>query len=323
MSARAPSFTDLDYGITAIDVDYAGPLIASSHLIVENGSAAFVDTGTNHSIPLLLETLNLKGIAFADVEFVFLTHIHLDHAGGAGTLMRALPNAQLVVHPRGARHMIDPGKLIEGSIAVYGEKRYREFYGDIVPVDEHRVHITRHGERLELAGREFEFFFTEGHARHHHCIADPKSRGIFTGDSFGISYRVLDTEHGEFIFPTTTPVHFDPEKAHESVDVIAARKPERVYLTHFSQVTDIARLARDLHLSLDAYVSIVERLGADGSGESREQAVAAAMFEFLSMRLDDHGFDPDLERRHAILDMDCRLNAQGLIYWYDNYRAGA
>ncbi|MEL7448485.1 MAG: MBL fold metallo-hydrolase, partial [Pseudomonadota bacterium] len=206
-----PLFEDFDHGITAIDTGYVRPRLDASHLIADGGELAFVDCGTTHSVPGLLDALAQKQFDPADVKFLFLTHIHLDHAGGAGALMQALPNATAVLHPRGARHMVEPAKLIKGSIAVYGEETFRELYGDVVPIDESRVKIVDDGEQMTLGSRRLEFLHTEGHARHHYCIADPASDGIFTGDSFGIAYRPFTNDNGAFVFPTTTPVHFDPE----------------------------------------------------------------------------------------------------------------
>ena len=111
---------DYPDGVTTIDADYVRPGFTSSHLLVEKGHAAFIDTGTTRSVPLLLKVLEEKGISREKVTHVMGTHIHLDHAGGAGVLMQQLPNAVLVVHPRGARHMIDPEKIIAGTVEVYG-----------------------------------------------------------------------------------------------------------------------------------------------------------------------------------------------------------
>ena len=116
----ASKLTEFRAGITAIDTDYVRPKLAASHLVVDDGRAAFVDTGTTHSVPNLLATLEHKRIDRAAVDWVLATHVHLDHAGGAGALMRELPNARCAVHPRGARHLVEPSKLITGSIAVYG-----------------------------------------------------------------------------------------------------------------------------------------------------------------------------------------------------------
>src|SRR5690606_20624797 len=135
-AARAVRTIDFEHGVTAVDTDYVRPFLDASHLIVDKGRAAFVDTGVNDSVPLLLEALRQKDIDAGDVDFVFLTHVHLDHAGGAGLLMQHLPNAMALLHPRGARHMIDPGKLIKGSEAVYGTENLRQMYGEILPIDE-------------------------------------------------------------------------------------------------------------------------------------------------------------------------------------------
>lgn len=307
--------TELPHGITAVDTDYVRPLLDASHVIVENGRAAFVDTGTNNSVPLLLEALAAKDIDRADVDYVFLTHVHLDHAGGAGLLMQSLPNAKAVVHPRGARHMIDPEKLINGAKAVYGEPAYSDMYGELQPIPEARVVIPEDGDRLELAGRPFDVFYTEGHARHHYCLHDPVSAGVFTGDSFGISYRELDTAAGEFIFPTTTPVHFDPVEAHRSVDLIMARQPQQLYLTHYSRVTDLERLADDMHLRINVYCEIAKE---HSNASNRTAAIETAMSDYLYDEACAHGVAADRERFDAIVGMDIKLNTQGLEFWLDN-----
>src|SRR3984957_1217959 len=127
-----PRLTRYAHGITAVDVEYIRPGAAAAHIIEHGQRAAFVDTGTTHSVPYLLAALEELGIERAAVDFVFLTHVHLDHAGGAGALMQALPNARAVLHPRGAAHLIDPAELLRASIDVYGEAVYRRLYGEIV-----------------------------------------------------------------------------------------------------------------------------------------------------------------------------------------------
>lgn len=315
MSSSPTRSTELGFGIVAIDVEFARPLMAASHLIVDDGHAAFVDTGTNSSVPALLHELEARDIAPEQVDYVLLTHIHLDHAGGAGALMQALPAAQLVVHPRGARHMADPTRLIDGVTAVYGEATYRELYGQLLSIDSVRIKVTTDAETLRLGGRELVCLHTEGHARHHQCFHDSLSNGIFAGDSFGVSYRELDTEQGEFIFSTTTPVQFDPEAAHATIDRLIARQPRCMYLTHFSEVSDIGRLADDLHTSLDVFVALAREFASHAKPQT---ALANGIYRWLSERLDAHGFAHDPARRHAILDMDCDLNAQGLMHWLDH-----
>lgn len=309
---QQPNMIDFDAGITAIDTEYVRPGLDASHLVVQGDRAAFVDTGTAHSVPLLLAALAAKGLAPEQVDWVLVTHVHLDHAGGAGELMAALPNAVAVLHPRGARHMADPAKLIAGSMAVYGEEAFRQLYGEIRPIPEERIRVVEDGERLRLADRELEFIHTEGHARHHYCIVDPASRGVFTGDCFGISYRELDTDAGPFIFPTTTPVQFDPEAAHDTIHRILSYQPERVFLTHFSRVQNPAALAPQLHRDLNAYVDIARDRANDPDPEA---AIHAALRDWTFERLDEHGVDPDAEFREEVLRMDLALNAQGLTHW--------
>jgi glyoxylase-like metal-dependent hydrolase (beta-lactamase superfamily II) len=310
--------TELDYGIVTIDADYPRPLTDASHLIVQGGHAAFVDTGLNHSVPLLLDALRQKDIDVAAVDYVFLTHVHLDHAGGAGALMQHLPKAKAVIHPRGARHMIDPTRLIKGAEAVYGKEHYHEMYGEIVPMDEHRVVVVEDEQKIELQGRPMQIIFTEGHSRHHYCLSDPSSRGVFTGDSFGVSYRELDTANGEFIFPTTTPIHFDPPEAHKAIDRIMDLRPEAIYLTHYSRVTDLCRLADDMHQRIDDLIAIARQHANDNN---RTEAMHAAMFLYFKERLAEHGHDASDERLHAILDLDVMLNTMGIEYWLDKTRS--
>ena len=313
---RSPSkraqLTALGDGIVAIDTEYLRPLHDASHLIIQDGRAAFVDTGTNDSVPLLLDALAQSGLTPADVDYVFLTHIHLDHAGGAGSLMRELPGARCVVHPRGAPHMVDPARLVAGTIGVYGEDKTYEMYGEILPIAESRVVVADDEVWFDLNGRKLQALHTEGHARHHYVLNDPASRGVFTGDNFGISYRELDTAKGEFIYPTTTPASFDPEEAHKSVDRIMACKPSQLFLTHYSRVTDLERLAADMHADIDAFVALAL---ANKDEADRDAKIQQAMGDHLSRRALEHGFKGDRDALWPILEVDIVLNAQGLVSW--------
>jgi glyoxylase-like metal-dependent hydrolase (beta-lactamase superfamily II) len=306
--------TDYAGGITAIDVDYVRPGLAASHLVVDGRRAAFVDTGTTRSVPNLLAALAARGLDPGQVDWVLTTHVHLDHAGGAGELMRHLPNARCVVHPRGARHLADPAKLIAGSIAVYGEARYRELYGDIVPIPEERILVPEDGERITLGSRTLELIHTPGHALHHYCIVDLDHHCIFPGDNFGISYRDFDVDGAEFIMPTTTPVHFDPEAMIASVDRLMSYAPLAMYLTHFGEVRDLERLAAQLKERVGAFVELARQSAA---APDRTAAMKAEMFRRLCGWLDEHGYRGDLAERHRLLDDDVELNVQGLEVWLD------
>jgi len=311
IEAKLIDFAD---GITAIDTDYVRPRLDASHLVVDNGRAAFVDTGTTPSVPNLLAALEARGVGRDQVDWVLTTHVHLDHAGGAGALMRHLPNARCVTHPRGARHLVDPAKLIAASIVVYGEQRYRELYGEIVPVEEDRMLVPADGERIMLGTRSLELIYTPGHALHHYCVVDLDSRRIFPGDTFGISYREFDVHGREFIMPTTTPVHFDPEALKASIDRLLGYAPRAMYLTHYSEVRDVERLAGDLKRGVDAFVTLGRALAAVPERAAR---MREAMFGQLSGWLDEHGYAGDTAERHRLLDDDVDLNVQGLEVWLD------
>ena len=314
MSGSRAQITTLNDGIVAIDTEYLRPILDASHLIIEGGRGAFVDTGTNDSVPLLLDALRQHSLNPSDVDFVFLTHIHLDHAGGAGLLMQNLPNAQCVVHSRGAPHMVNPERLIAGVIGVYGEEKMVEMYGEIVPIDESRVVVAEDEAWFDLNGRKMQALHTEGHARHHYVLNDPASRGVFTGDSFGISYRELDTANGEFIYPTTTPASFDPDEAHKSIDRIMSCEPKQLYLTHYSRVRDLDRLAADMHKGIDAFAALaLDHKDAPDRGAR----IQAAMDDYLSTRLIEHGFKGDRGAIRSVLEPDLVLNSQGLVSWLE------
>ncbi len=299
-------------GITAVDTEYVHPGHAAAHIVQQGERAAFVDVGTNDSVPYLLAALDALGIAREAVDYLLLTHVHLDHAGGAGRLMQELPHATAVLHPRGAPHMIDPAKLILGSRAVYGEARFRQLYGDIVPIPAKRVRTTQDGERLSLAGREFEILHTPGHALHHHVFVDRAHSCIFTGDTFGISYRELDSPRGAFIISTTTPTQFDPEQLIASVDRLLSYSPEAMYLMHFSRVTDVPRLGESLKGQIRELARIAEQSAATPDPEAAIRAGMSGLWRELAAR---HGCLLPPERVLALLEGDLELNTQGLIAW--------
>jgi glyoxylase-like metal-dependent hydrolase (beta-lactamase superfamily II) len=302
------------HGITAVDTEYLHPGHAASHIIQDGDRAAFVDVGTNYSVPHLLDALEVLGIALEAVDYVFLTHVHLDHAGGAGLLLEALPNARAVLHPRGAPHMTDPEKLIAGSKAVYGEERFNKLYGALRPIPAERMRITQDGLRLQLGQRELEIIHTPGHAMHHYAVVDAAHASIFPGDTFGVSYRELDSVRGAFILPATTPTQFDPEQHIASIDRMAAYRPESMYLMHFSRVTHIARLASDLKDRIRELVDITER-NADAPG--RYEAIRGDMLSLWLGLARKHGVQLGDAEIARLLEGDLDLNTQGLIVWLD------
>ncbi|MFW5453347.1 MBL fold metallo-hydrolase [Thioalkalivibrio sulfidiphilus] len=310
-----PHHEDLGHGITMIDAQLYRQGQVSTYLVVQGDRAAFVETGTAHSVPGLLEVLDLKGIPRENVDYVIPTHVHLDHAGGAGALMQHLPNARLVIHPRGARHMIDPSKLNAGAAAVYGETQMERLFGRIIPVSEDRIIEAHDGFELDFNGRPLRFLDTPGHARHHFCVVDETGDGIFSGDTFGLSYREFDTENGPFVFPTTTPVQFDPDALHASVDRLMGQGLSYMYLTHYSRVGDLPRLQADMHQLIDAFVAMAREHAH--AGTARHAKLCREMMTLLLQRARAHGCTLPKADMTRLLGPDVGLNVQGLGVWLD------
>lgn len=302
------------FGIHTIDTGFHRPQFDAAYLIVENGRGTFVDSGTTHSLPRHLAALEHAGIDVGDVDWLILTHAHLDHAGGAGALLRELPNARLVAHPRCAPHMIDPRKLIAGATAVYGAQEVADSCGEIVPVPAERVDLAEDGHVVALAGRPLHCIDTPGHARHHLCLWDEASRGWFTGDTFGLAYTELHGPSGPFALPTTTPVQFEPVALHASIDRLLAADPERMYLTHYGEVRELGRMGDDLHAEIDVMVAIAREVA---KAPDRHARLVEALSARCRFRLQAHGCALPIEQAMALLAMDMQLNAQGLAVWLE------
>lgn len=312
-----PYLENLGHGVHAIDTGFHRPAFDAAYLVVEQGRAAFIDTGTNFAVPRLLAALQHLGLSPEAVDYVIPTHVHLDHAGGVGLLMQSLPSATLLVHPRGARHMIDPAQLYQGALAVYGQGEMDQSYGRLLPVDASRVRPSADELVINLAGRPLLLIDTPGHARHHHCIWDERSQGWFTGDTFGLSYRELDGPHGAWVMPTSTPVQFDPVALKHSIHRLTERSPRCMYLTHYGRVTDVPRLADLLYEQIDAMVALAEGLRPS---PDRHQALKSALTGLYRQQLQRHDV-PGLEAGLAGLALDIELNAQGLGIWLDSGKA--
>jgi len=309
------SVTEYEGGVNVIDADFHREHMAGCYLVEAGTEVAFIEVGTNSSTPRLMKVLQNRGWKPEDVSYVIVTHVHLDHAGGAGSLMQLLPNATFLVHPYGARHMINPAKLEAGARAVYGDQLFDEVYGTLVPVEEDRTRIMEDGDQVTLGNRQLRFMDSPGHARHHFCVYDSLTNGWFTGDTFGLSYREFDTANGAFLLPTTTPIQFDPEALKASVRKLVADKPDYMYLTHYGRVDDVQRLARVMIDGVDTFVSIAEKFKDD---DERRQKIETAMSDWLLSGLEKHGVRLDQKRCLELLGSDIKLNTQGIEFWLDH-----
>lgn len=308
----------LGHGLYQIDTGFQRPSFDAAYLIVDSGEAAFIDTGTNHSVPHLLAALDELGLARSAVRWVIPTHVHLDHAGGVGLLMQQLPEARLLAHPRGLRHLVDTSALWAGASAVYGAEEMLRSYGRLVNVDADRAEASSDGQRLRLGARELLLVDTPGHARHHHCIYDPLSRCWFTGDSFGISYREFDVDGRPWLFPTSTPVQFEPDALKQTFAHLLSLEPEGMLLTHYGRIgqdaVEVRELAGRLVELLDRMVALSLTLRDVGQ---RHEALKQALSALFESSCRDHGCTLPREQILSLLATDIELNAQGIAVWLD------
>ncbi|TGL44905.1 MBL fold metallo-hydrolase [Leptospira perdikensis] len=301
--------------VLTIDTEYANMHnVASAYLIEEEGRGVVIETNTTHAIPKILKVMDLRGIRPQNLDYVIVTHVHLDHAGGAWALLEACPNAILLAHPKTAKHLIDPSLLIRSATSVYGKEKFDSLYGEIKPIPKEKIRIMEDGEWLEWEGHSFQFLYTKGHANHHFCIYDKKTNGIFTGDSFGISYPHL--ENGKrFIFPTTTPTDFDFVEAIRSLDRILETEADIAYLTHFGPIGGLKENASDLKDGLTLCKEAISELVNITKGErlSFMESKVEAMIQTLANKHSITLTNADWR----LLRLDVNLNAQGLVYAFE------
>lgn len=305
---------DLGCNTHIIDIDLYRPQLGGCYLIQDGDELALIDCGTKHSLPQIMQTISKIGATPEQMRWIIPTHVHLDHAGGAGQLMQVCPNATLVVHPKGLQHMVDPSKLVAGATAVYGEEEFAKHFGSMEPIDENRCIAAEEGQQFDLGQRQLTFIHTPGHANHHGCIFDSASTWLYTGDTFGLGYQEL-AEKGSFIMATTTPVAFDPDGWQESLDRMLALQPSAVCLTHFSKHNDPAALAPMLRESVEMHRQIALKEEAEGEADAdRHARIATALKDYLYGEAMRHAGVTE-NRAHELLAGDVELNTQGLVVW--------
>jgi glyoxylase-like metal-dependent hydrolase (beta-lactamase superfamily II) len=311
-----PECEELGFGITCIDAAYRHPGMVCFYLLQSGDECAVIETGTSHCLATLQKVLAAKGLTAEQLRYIIPTHVHLDHAGGAGAMMAAFPEATLLVHPRGARHMAEPDRLVASSKDVYGEDAFFRLHGEILPVEASRIREMEDGSSVALAGRTLEFRHTRGHANHHFCIWDAVSRGWFSGDMFGVSYAWCRFRGGDYLLPTTTPTQFDPDAYAQSLQLLASYKPENVYLTHCGQITFTTEKLSLLDRQVRDYADLAGKFRDDLPG--LVEALFAYSIDMIT------GFDPaqDEAELRDKLAFDIDLNAQGLALWQLSHQVG-
>ncbi len=294
-----------------IDCDPETPQFTAAYLRVAGGECAFIETHTSHALPRLLGTLADQGLRPEDVRWVLVTHAHLDHAAGASALLRACPRATLLAHPRAARHLIDPSRLVASATAVYGPARFAALYGTIEPIPAERVRALGDGDSVPLGDATLRVLHTEGHANHHFIIDDPSLGTVFTGDTFGLVYPRLQGR-GRFALPSTSPTGFNAAEARRSLDRVIGLGEPAACLTHWGEVRDLDVVAAQLRRWIDrAEAWVDEAAGGDETTEAITERLTRAWRDAIVAESEARGLGwgvPDL----ALLALDIELNAQGL-----------
>jgi glyoxylase-like metal-dependent hydrolase (beta-lactamase superfamily II) len=227
--------------------------IIASFLLTGEGSTAIIETGPTTCIENLIRGLEDRGVAPEDVEKVFLTHVHLDHAGASGNLAELLPNATFYVHEIGYPHLVDPSTLVKSATRIYGEESMEEMWGEVRAVSEDRLEKLEGGEEIEAAGGVLVAHYTPGHAYHHLAFYEPESGALFAGDVAGVRLPGQS-----YIKPPTPPPEIDIEAWKESIEAIRKLGPKALYPTHFGSYEDTERHLSELEQRLQEWLLFIE-----------------------------------------------------------------
>ncbi|ANU19437.1 MBL fold metallo-hydrolase [Planococcus plakortidis] len=280
--------------------------------VINEQQLTIIETGPSPSVEHVKEGLNELGLPLEEVRYIIVTHIHLDHAGGAGLLMQECPNATLIVHPKGARHLSDPSRLIAGARAVYGDK-FDSLFNPIVPVHEHRIEVKTEGGKLQIGpGCTLEFWDTPGHAKHHFGIYDPVSNGFFAGDTAGIRYIQLIEDGIDFYLPSTSPNQFDPGAMKASIERMEEQQFDWLYYGHYGADKNPQAALGQVLEWLEVFVE--EGAAAYRSGESADQ-LAKRLAAPVMAQLADQGMEQP-HRVEPYIEMDLQVSAQGLLDYF-------
>lgn len=303
--------TECGGGIYCIDAHYEGDEIAAVFLLLSQGRAAIIETANNASLRYTLAAMERFGVSRDDVDLICVTHVHLDHAGGAGLYMRQFPNARLALHPRGARHMADPSRLMASVRSVYGSAYTERLYGELVPVPRERMITPGDGEKLKFGDMSLLCINAPGHAEHHMVFFEESTKALFAGDAFGISFPWMkDSQGRRWSFPSASPVQFSPEAMASTIDRIISLSPARIFLTHFGEVNEIIANSAMLKSTIKEYVRIAV------SAEGNEDKIRSALSRLYGNMAAVHGIAPRSDAVDVSFSLDAEVDAQGLAIWY-------
>ena len=290
----------LDPDLWLLDLDFQDtPGTVAAYLLTGPQGHTLIETGPGSTLAALERGIAAAGAHLEEVTQLVVTHIHLDHAGAAGSLLRRLPDARLFVHPLGAAHMVDPSKLLASATRIYGDQMDR-LWGAFEPCPADRVTALEDGAELRCGARTLRALHTPGHASHHIAFHDPERHTVFTGDVGGVRLQGAD-----YVRPPTPPPDIDAEAWHRSVDAIRATEPQSLDLTHFGRFTDPGRHLDELLHRLDAWVKWTAERLARGDTPA---AMTAALREASEIELRDDGRGDDAPAYELATPADMTVN---------------
>ncbi|PLS16500.1 MBL fold metallo-hydrolase [Bacillus sp. M6-12] len=281
--------------------------------VLNESKKTLIETSSSPSVPFILEGLASLGIDPLEIEYIILTHIHLDHAGGTGLLLEHCKNAKVIVHKKGARHLEDPSRLIKGARAVYGDD-FDRLFDPILPIPPEKIIIKENGDTLQISDTTtLTFFDTPGHANHHLSIYDPVSNGMFTGDTIGIYYRELDEARIELFLPSTSPNQFNPDKMLSALSMMQERNLDVIYFGHYGYSRSTTEIYKQIRHWVPIFTDYAKE--AFALAESFEERVEKTCTMILN-RITEHLAGLGIHESHPvfeILKLDIKVSSMGLI----------
>ena len=296
----------------SIDTNDLGLKNRTTSYIIVDDKIALIETSASPSIPYILNALEELHIKPSDIDYLILTHIHLDHAGGAGVMMKYCPNATVLVHPKGVRHLVDPSRLIASARSVYGEN-FDAIFGEILPIQEKQLYAIGDREIIRLGSSTLTFYYTKGHANHHISIHESLTNGMFVGDTTGVYYHDMTGEEFDVILPSTSPNQFDPNLMEDSIQLFEKIKPNVLYFGHYGSYTHpqfaYAEVRRYLPIFMDAgRQTMKEETDFTKQVQRTEEILTNSIFAELQTK--------GLSKDHPvfkIIPLDLAVSAMGII----------
>ncbi len=296
----------------SIDTNDLGLKNRTTSYIIVDDKIALIETSASPSIPYILNALEELHIKPSDIDYLILTHIHLDHAGGAGVMMKYCPNATVLVHPKGVRHLVDPSRLIASARSVYGEN-FDAIFGEILPIQEKQLYAIGDREIIRLGSSTLTFYYTKGHANHHISIHESLTNGMFVGDTTGVYYPDMTGEEFDVILPSTSPNQFDPNLMEDSIQLFEKIKPNVLYFGHYGSYTHpqfaYAEVRRYLPIFMDAgRQTMKEETDFTKQVQHTEEILTNSIFAELQTK--------GLSKDHPvfkIIPLDLAVSAMGII----------